>query len=98
MAREKKQPESDEAPGAPDWMVTYSDCMTLLLTFFVLLMTFSSFDERIFRELRVIYCDAFTSVFPGRKAAKDACLLVEPVINKTEVEKGSEKPTLEKGK
>jgi chemotaxis protein MotB len=27
-------------PGAPDWMVTYGDMVTLLLTFFVLLFTF----------------------------------------------------------
>ncbi|MHC4104970.1 MAG: flagellar motor protein MotB, partial [Planctomycetota bacterium] len=46
MAREKKQVVEDEAPGAPEWMVTFSDCMTLLLTFFVLLLSFSSFDDK----------------------------------------------------
>ena len=42
MGFEKKQPEPEEAPGAPEWMLTFSDCMTLLLTFFVLLITFSA--------------------------------------------------------
>ena len=37
MAKKKKS----EAPaGAPEWMVTYGDMVTLLLTFFVLLLTF----------------------------------------------------------
>jgi len=57
MARKKEKKEDDGPKGAPEWMVTFSDCMTLLLTFFVLLLSFSTFgpDEltdlgRIFRE------------------------------------------------
>lgn len=45
MARAKKQ----EAPqGAPAWMVTYGDAMTLLLCFFVILVSMSELkqDER----------------------------------------------------
>ena len=44
MAKSKKYIEPQEDRGAPEWMVTFSDCMTLLLTFFVLLLSFSSFD------------------------------------------------------
>ncbi len=54
MGFPRKQQEPDEAPGAPEWMVTFSDFMTLLLTFFVLLLSFSSFDDRVFRKLKVI--------------------------------------------
>ena len=50
MAKEKKQPVADEPPGVGDWIVTFSDCMTLLLCFFVLLLTFSSFDEESLRR------------------------------------------------
>jgi len=39
-ARRPPPPES----SCNEWMVTFSDCMTLLLTFFVLLLSFSSFD------------------------------------------------------
>lgn len=35
--------QEDEPPeGAPEWMVTYSDMISLLVTFFILLMTFSA--------------------------------------------------------
>ncbi|RMF81572.1 MAG: hypothetical protein D6744_07005 [Planctomycetota bacterium] len=37
----------EEAPaGAPEWMVTYGDMVTLLLTFFVLLLTFMEPKEK----------------------------------------------------
>ena len=52
MAKEKKKQAPEEDPGgAPEWMVTFSDCMTLLLTFFVLLLSYSSFDEAKLRDL-----------------------------------------------
>ena len=93
MARQSKQAESDEAPGAPEWMVTFSDCMTLLLTFFVLLLSFSSFDNRIFRRLKVIYSRSLTSIFPVMISDRDALLYLPPVKHITELDKGSEKPT-----
>lgn len=51
MARSKKKDEKKNS-GAPAWMVTYSDLMTLMLTFFVLLVSMSVMDER--RKLIVI--------------------------------------------
>ncbi|MCB2198249.1 flagellar motor protein MotB [bacterium] len=43
MAREKKQ--DCPPPGAPAWVVTYGDMMSLLLTFFVLIVSFSSIEQ-----------------------------------------------------
>lgn len=37
------------APGAPAWMVTYGDLMTLLLTFFVIIVSFSTIELDKFR-------------------------------------------------
>ena len=52
MARRERQPIKEAPPaGAPAWMLTFCDCMTLLLTFFVLLLSFSSFDESTLRRL-----------------------------------------------
>jgi chemotaxis protein MotB len=93
----KKQTEPDEPPGAPEWMVTFSDCMTLLLTFFVLLLSFSSFDDRIFRQLRAIFADALPAAAPEAKSDRDAFLPTKQVQVTAELDEGSEKPTLEKG-
>lgn len=39
-------PVEEEPPeGAPEWIVTFTDLISLLVTFFVLLMTFSSFED-----------------------------------------------------
>lgn len=52
MGRKKKSaPESSGPPGAPEWIVTFTDMTSLLVTFFVLLMTFSSVEN--FDRLRV---------------------------------------------
>ena len=93
MGRERKQPESEQEAGAPEWMVTFSDCMTLLLTFFVLLLSFSSFDNKVFRNLRVVFVNKFST---GSKD-KDAFLSTEVIQHNEELNKGSEKPTLKKG-
>jgi len=93
--RRKKQPESEEEPGAPEWMVTFSDCMTLLLTFFVLLLSFSSFDENFLYRLKVIFAREFTSLKVTR-TNKEAFLATKSVGYTQKIEKGSEKPTLEK--
>lgn len=37
--------------GAPMWMVTYGDLMSLLLCFFVLLLSFSTMDPAMFKEV-----------------------------------------------
>ena len=95
--RAKKQVESDENPGAPEWMVTFSDCMTLLLTFFVLLLSFSSFDDRSFRRLQVIYTTGLNRITPIRQSDKDALLNLPPVKRVAELDKGSEKATLAQG-
>jgi chemotaxis protein MotB len=98
MARAGKQVESDEAQGAPEWMVTFSDCMTLLLTFFVLLLSFSSFDDdRVFLNLKVIYSKALTSITPLTQIEREALLYLPPVKYIAELDKGSETATLEQG-
>jgi len=45
----KKCPEEKKG-GAPGWMVTYGDMMSLLLTFFVLLVSMSSIQESKFKQ------------------------------------------------
>jgi chemotaxis protein MotB len=45
--------------GAPAWMVTYSDLVTLLLTFFVLLLSMANMDPVRFTEASSSLKDAF---------------------------------------
>lgn len=43
MARKKKQ--GDDAGGAPEWMVTFGDMMSLLLCFFVIIVSMSEIKK-----------------------------------------------------
>jgi len=48
----KKKEKAPKPEGQPAWLVTFSDMMTLMLTFFVLLVSMSVMDER--RKMVVI--------------------------------------------
>ena len=48
---EKRKPKKDERGGTSAWMVTFSDLSTLLLTFFVLLLSMSSMDDRTLKSM-----------------------------------------------
>lgn len=50
MAKKVKQKAEDQENGAPAWMATFGDLMALLLTFFVLLLSFSAIKEDEFKE------------------------------------------------
>jgi len=93
MVRARKQPEPEEPAGAPEWMVTYCDCMTLMLTFFVLLFSFSSFDKSVFAELSMAFTEAISTV----KKDKSAFLPTKPILATEYLDEGSEKSTLAKG-
>lgn len=54
----KKQSDAADAPNPLGWMVTFSDLITLLLTFFVLLISMSSMDVRSVKQ-------AFGTIFTG---------------------------------
>ena len=46
----KRKKEDLKEPSSPLWMTTYGDMVTLLLTFFVLLISFSSIDSKKFSK------------------------------------------------
>jgi chemotaxis protein MotB len=54
--------DADDAPaaaGLPGWVMTFADLMTLLMCFFVLLLSFSEMDVAKFKELAGSVKDAF---------------------------------------
>lgn len=97
MGRPKKEAAPEEVAGAPLWMVTFSDCMNLLLTFFVLLVTFSEFSPQ--PEDQILnFGNAMRTVFgpPVEKAKQqDETSMVSPprVVSMEQPLHGSETPT-----
>src|SRR5690625_4820163 len=51
LMRRNKNREEENNKGAPKWMVTFSDMMTLILVFFILLFSMSEVDAQKFRVL-----------------------------------------------
>ena len=51
--------EEEGGGGAPGWMATFADLMSLLLAFFVLLFSFSSIDDQLYKEVGGSMKDAF---------------------------------------
>ncbi len=69
MPRERKNQEGGEG-GAPGWVVTYGDMMSLLLTFFILLAAFSTISEEDFKKAIGSLEGAF-SIFPKYQSVVD---------------------------
>ncbi|MCB0337478.1 MAG: hypothetical protein KDD62_14275, partial [Bdellovibrionales bacterium] len=61
MAEEEDESPPDEGGGGsiPKWVVTFSDLMSLLLAFFVLLFAFSSQDDKKFKQMGGSLQEAF---------------------------------------
>ena len=51
----KKKPRQ----GVPEWMVTFADMMTLLLVFFVLILSFSTMEQERYRAISMALQDSF---------------------------------------
>ncbi|MEH6509258.1 flagellar motor protein MotB [Halopseudomonas aestusnigri] len=43
--------QEDDSPGIPAWVMTFADLMSLLMCFFVLLLSFSEIDARKFKQI-----------------------------------------------
>ncbi len=47
----RREPPESKEEGAPEWLTTFSDLMSLLLTFFVLLLSFANMDIQKFQDM-----------------------------------------------
>lgn len=90
MARKKVQVEEDVPAGAPNWMVTFSDVMTLLLTFFVLLLSFATFQKETVMSLGTSFSEALSSVGKSELNSEDSMWQNQQIKNMEKVTKGSE--------
>jgi chemotaxis protein MotB len=74
VARKKKAPAS--TPGAPLWLATYGDMVTLVLCFFVLLYAFSTLDQQKFTAMAESMQQAF-NILQGGPAASSTQAVME---------------------
>lgn len=66
MAREKKPPEPKD--DIPAWFMTYSDVITLLMTFFILLLTFATTEpERFEKSISTVFSKGSATGSAGEK-------------------------------
>ena len=49
----KEKPPDPPEPDVPSWVMTFSDVITLLMTFFILLLTFASDQKESFERMQV---------------------------------------------
>ncbi|MDX1657154.1 MAG: flagellar motor protein MotB, partial [Candidatus Competibacteraceae bacterium] len=52
-------PEKKKAAGAPLWLATFADLMSLLMCFFVLLLSFSEMDIEKYKQVAGSMAQAF---------------------------------------
>lgn len=96
MAGNKRQ-ASDDGPSAPIWLLSFSDCMTNLLTFFVLLVTFSSYDNdarQNIRTLGAVMRKTFPSFSKSNPSDNSAVVPTYQIWAGDEPAYGAEKPSL----
>ena len=92
MGRKKKQKPQDEGPmGAPEWVVTFTDMISLLVTFFVLLMTFSSMRDRDLLKVDA-WMKGSTSVLQEKDGARVQESLDVDQVTATNIRRGALQP------
>lgn len=70
----RRSSSAEERKGAPEWMVSYGDMMSLLLCFFILLYSFSSLDAQKFQMVVLSLKGAF-GVLDGGRTLENADML-----------------------
>jgi chemotaxis protein MotB len=84
----KKRKKQTPKGGAPGWMVTYGDLMTLVLTFFILLFSFSQTDIVKFQQVMTSMQGALGILEGGKQLiAQDA----GPAIQDSEMQTSGQK-------
>jgi outer membrane protein OmpA-like peptidoglycan-associated protein len=95
--KHKQQPQEESGgEGAPLWIISFADMISLLMAFFVMLSTFSGFGPNETAQLRRAVKAALAPNYYGGwyKFHPRAALGPQPLAA-GQLEKGSEKPTLE---
>lgn len=87
MARKKQE---EQKAGAPEWLATYGDMMTLLLVFFVLLFSMSNVDSQKYRAVVQSISGSLGMLDSGTTVS------MEPLINNYPSDSPTDSPTVNK--
>jgi len=91
-----KVQEEESAEGAPLWIISFADMMSLLMAFFVMLSTFSSFGPAESAKLhKAVKAALMSDYFGGWLRSQPHGAMGPQSLAAGQLEKGSEKPTLE---
>lgn len=88
-----KRPEECKA-GAPEWMTTYGDLVTLLMCFFVLLFAFSEIDAQKFEQVMESF-QGSAGVLQSGKSLSDDQLIFEATPEKDQTPVTEEQTQME---
>ncbi|MCL2060628.1 MAG: flagellar motor protein MotB [Oscillospiraceae bacterium] len=94
MARKKIE---EESRGAPEWMTTYSDLVTLLLTFFILLFSLSAIDAAKFEAITSSLRSSFNVLNRSGMLNSNTGDAVVAITNQTNAQEEAEEPPVEPG-
>lgn len=69
MSRFRRNKTEVSSEGTPEWLLTYSDLVTLLLTFFVMLFSMATIDKQKFEEIAISLRSSFLNISNGEMFA-----------------------------
>lgn len=94
----KPKPEEESAESAPLWIISFADMMSLLMAFFVMLSTFSSFGPAGTAKLhQAVKATLISDYYGGWFQSQPRGAMGPQSLAAGQLAKGSEKPTLEQG-
>jgi len=65
MAKKRKKLEPEVLPDPEAWMTTFADLVSLMLTFFILLLSMSSLDQTGLKDISSFFQNAVSIMNPG---------------------------------
>lgn len=77
IGQNKRENDASEGGGTPAWLTTYCDLMTLMLSFFVILVSFATFDQGRVIKLVGSFRGAF-KILPGGYKTDPGDQVIEP--------------------
>ncbi len=93
MAKKDTSPPPEEGPPIDGWILSFSDCMTNLLCFFVLLVSFSSFDVSAQGRIGGAFTAMTNPALSDRKTEPTDAIVPPPQPPFDSTSEGAEKPT-----